>query len=86
RATSTTSNLLCHLEHQHPNEYKLISKLSKRSFNNPIRLPLNSERDEQLTRLAVEFIKYDLLPLTTIESPKLQTIFHQTEPSCNLPK
>ncbi|CAF4454942.1 unnamed protein product [Didymodactylos carnosus] len=86
RATSTTSNLLYHLAHQHPNEYKLISKLSKQSFNNQTRLPLGSERGEQLTRLAVEFIIHDLLPLSTIESPKLQAIFHEAEPSSNLPK
>ncbi|CAF1119435.1 unnamed protein product [Didymodactylos carnosus] len=48
-------------------------------------LPLDNERSQYLTRLAAEFLIYNLLPMSLVECPKLQTIFTQIEPSYGLP-
>ncbi|CAF4370216.1 unnamed protein product, partial [Didymodactylos carnosus] len=48
-------------------------------------LPLDNEGSQYLTRLAVEFLIYNLFPISLVECPKLQTIFTQIESSYGLP-
>ncbi|CAF1683957.1 unnamed protein product, partial [Adineta ricciae] len=50
------------------------------------RLPLSSDRSSHLTKLAADFIICNLLPLSLVESPQVQFIFQEAEPSYVLPK
>ncbi|CAF0798414.1 unnamed protein product [Didymodactylos carnosus] len=87
RQSTSTSNLFHHLEQSHIHEYQCIMKIMKSSRSSSIpRLRLDSQRDEDLIRLAADLLIRDLLPLSIVESPQLQAIFHQAEPSFDLPK
>ncbi|CAF1294550.1 unnamed protein product [Didymodactylos carnosus] len=86
RTGTTTSSFIYHLSSKHPEEHNLMKKklrLTKKSeFTS---LPLDNERSQYLTRLAAEFLIYNLLPMSLVDCPKLQTIFTEIEPSYGLP-
>ena len=72
---------------RHDNEFQIVSKAMKsKSTALMQRLPLTSERSSELTKLAADLIISNLLPLSIVESPQLQAIFQQAEPSYILPK
>lgn len=87
RTSTSTSNLLYHIQAHHPNEYLIVNKAKEpKSIESVPRLPLSSNRSAELTKLAAELIIENLLPLSIIESPQLRAIFQQAEPSYSLPK
>ncbi|CAF5135830.1 unnamed protein product [Rotaria sp. Silwood1] len=51
------------------------SKSQMRTRESTPRLPLSSERSVYLTKLIADFIIYNYLPLSIVESPQLQGIF-----------
>jgi hypothetical protein len=87
RTSTSTSNLLHHIQARHDSEFQIVNKAMK---SKPAalaqRLPLSSNRSSELTRLAADLIIFNLLPLSIIESPQLQMIFQEAEPSYVLPK
>jgi hypothetical protein len=79
--------MLHHIQMRHDNEYQIVNKTMKsKSTALMQRLPLTSERSSQLTKLAADLIVSNLLPLSIVESPQLQAIFQEAEPSYVLPK
>ncbi|CAF4717369.1 unnamed protein product [Rotaria sp. Silwood2] len=91
RKSTSTSNLLHHMQTQHNSEYQNINKSMKSKSQMPTtastpRLPLSSERSVHLTKLIADFIIYNYLPLSIVESPQLQVIFQEAEPSYVIPK
>jgi hypothetical protein len=87
RTSTSTSNLLHHIQTRHDNEFQIVNKTMKsRTANLVQRLPLSSDRSAHLTGLAANLIISNLLPLSIVESPQLQMIFQEAEPSFALPK
>ena len=87
RTSSSTSNLLHHIQTRHDNEFQIVNKSMKSRTPELVqRLPLSSDRSAHLTKLAANLIIYNLLPLSIVESPQLQMIFQEAEPSFVLPK
>ncbi|CAF1096035.1 unnamed protein product [Rotaria sp. Silwood1] len=87
RTSTSTSNMLHHLQIRHKLEYELINKATKsKNDASSQRLPLTSARSEHLTKLAANLLIHDLLPLSVVESCHLQTIFREAEPSYVLPR
>ena len=82
RKSTSTSNLLHHIQMRHDNEFQIVNKAMKsKSTALMQRLPLTSERSSQLTKLAADLIVSNLLPLSIVESAELQAIFQEAEPS-----
>ena len=76
-----------YIQSRHDNEFQVVNKAMKsKSVALAQRLPLSSARSFELTRLAADLIISNLLPLSIIESPQLQMIFKEAEPSYILPK
>ncbi|CAF1597382.1 unnamed protein product [Adineta ricciae] len=87
RKSTSTSNMLHHVQTRHENEYQVVNKaMRSKAADAPQRLPLSSERSAHLTRLAANLIISTLLPLSLVENPQLQLIFQEAEPSYILPK
>jgi len=89
RKSTSTSNLLHHLQTQHNCEYQNINKSMKskiRMFDLTSRLPLTSDRSIYLTKLIANLIIYNFLPLSIVESCQLQAIFQEAEPSYMIPQ
>lgn len=87
RTSTSTSNLLHHVQTRHTNEYNIIHKTIKsKTHASAQRLPLSSERSTHLNKLAADLVISNLLPLSLVESPHLQRIFPEAEPSYILPK
>jgi hypothetical protein len=87
RTSTSTSNLLHHIQARHDSEFQVVNKAMKsKSATLAQRLPLSSDRSSELTRLAADLIISNLLPLSIVESPQLQMIFQEAEPSYVLPK
>ncbi|CAF4343054.1 unnamed protein product, partial [Rotaria sordida] len=91
RKSTSTSNLLHHIQSQHNSEYQNINKSMKsksqmRTTESTPRLPLSSERSVYLSKLIVDFIIYNYLPLSIVESSQLQAIFQEAEPSYLIPQ
>ena len=87
RKSTSTSNLLHHIQMRHDTEFQIVNKAMKsKSTALMQRLPLTSERSSQLTKLAADLIVSNLLPLSIVESAQLQAIFQEAEPSYVLPK
>ncbi len=87
RTSTSTSNLLHHIQTRHDNEFQIVNKAMKSKTNAADqRLPLSSDRSSQLTKLAADLIISNLLLLSIIESPKLHMIFQEAEPSYVLPR
>jgi hypothetical protein len=87
RTSTSTSNLLHHIQSRHDTEFQIINKSMKsKTTESAQRLPLSSDRSSQLTKLAADLIISNLLPLSIVESPQLQKIFQEAEPSYVLPK
>jgi hypothetical protein len=87
RTSTSTSNLLHHIQARHDSEFQVVNKAMKsKSAALAQRLPLSSDRSFELTRLAADLIISNLLPLSIVESPQLQMIFQEAEPSYVLPK
>lgn len=82
RPSTSTSNLLHHIQTRHDTEYQLVYKAlkSKTTAATP-RLSLSSERSSQLTKLAADLIISNFLPLSIVESAERQMIFQEAEPS-----
>jgi hypothetical protein len=87
RTSTSTSNLLHHIQTRHDTEYQLVNKAMKsKTIAATPRLSLSSERSTQLTQLAADLIISNFLPLSIVESHELQMIFQEAEPSYILPK
>lgn len=88
RKSTSTSNMLHHVQTRHETEYQLVNKAmrSRTMTDAPQRLPLSSDRSSHLTRLAADLIICNLLPLSLVENPQLQLIFAEAEPSYVLPR
>ena len=89
RETSSTSNLLHHIQTQHNSEYQNMykaKKLQTRTTVSSSRLPLTSDRSLRLTKLAADLIIYNFLPISVVESTHLQAILQEVEPSYLIPK
>ncbi len=87
RKSTSTSNMLHHVQTRHENEYQMVNKAMRSKTNDtPQRLPLSSDRSSHLTKLAADLIISNLLPLSLVENPQLQLIFREAEPSYVLPK
>jgi hypothetical protein len=89
RKSTSTSNLLHHMQTQHNSEYQNINKSMKsqmRTSDSSPRLPLTSDRSIYLTKLIADFIICNFLPLSIVECPQLQRILEEAEPSYIIPK
>ena len=87
RSSTSTSNLLHHIQARHKDAFQVMNKSMKsKTTELSQRLPLSSARSSQLTQLAAELIISNLLPLSLVESPQLQRIFQEAEPTYVLPK
>jgi hypothetical protein len=76
RTSTSTSNLLHHIQARHDSEFQVVNKAMKsKSAALAQRLSLSSDRSFELTRLAADLIISNLLPLSIVESPQLQMIF-----------
>ena len=74
--STSTSNLLHHIQARHDNEFQIVNKTMKlKTTAEAQRLPLSSDRSFLLTRLAADSNISNLLPLSLVESPQLQMIF-----------
>jgi len=61
-------------------------KLQTRTSDLSSRLPLTSDRSLHLTKLIADLIIYNFLPISIVESPCLQAILQEAEPSYVVPK
>ncbi|CAF3929821.1 unnamed protein product [Rotaria sp. Silwood1] len=89
RKSTSTSNLLHHIQTQHNVEYQHLNKVMKsqtQTSDSTTRLPLTSDRSIHLTKLIADLIIYNFLPLSIVESPHLQAILAETEPSYIIPR
>jgi hypothetical protein len=88
RKSTSTSNLLHHIQAQHNTEYQHFNKAMKTQTrtSDSSRLPLTSDRSVHLTKLIADLIIYNFLPLSIVESPNLQAILQEAEPSYVVPK
>ncbi|CAF4563991.1 unnamed protein product [Rotaria sp. Silwood2] len=88
RKSTSTSNLLHHIQTQHNVEYQHLNKVMKshtQTSDSTTRLPLTSDRSIHLTKLIADFIIYNFLSLSIVESPHLQAILAEIEPSYIIP-
>lgn len=88
RKTTSTSNLLYHLQIHHNLEYSNLNKSMKaqaRQSDLSGRLPLTSDRALYLNKLIANLIVHNFIPLSILESPHLKEIFHEVEPSYIIP-
>ncbi|CAF2086686.1 unnamed protein product [Rotaria magnacalcarata] len=88
RKTSSTSNLLYHMQTHHSLEYLNLNKSMKlqgRQSDLTGRLPLTSDRALYLNKLVADVIIRNFLPPSIVESSELKTIFHKAEPSYVIP-
>ena len=77
------------MEVHHSSDYESIVKpmISQiRGTDSAISLPLISDRSIFLTKLIADIIMHNFLPLSIVESPFLQAILHELEPSYVIPK
>lgn len=87
RKSTSTSNMLHHVQTRHESEYHLVNKAMRSKTGDTSQgLPLSSDRSSHLTKLAANLIISNLLPLSLVENPALQLIFQEAEPSYVLPK
>ena len=87
RKSTSTSNMLHHVQTHHENEYQLVNKaMLSKTRDVPQRLPLSNDRLAHLTRLAANLIILNLLPLSLVENPHSNLIFQEAERSNVLPK
>ncbi|CAF4261025.1 unnamed protein product [Rotaria sp. Silwood2] len=89
RKSTSTSDLLHHIQIQHNVEYQHLNKVMKSQTqisDSTTRLPLTSDRSINLTKLIADLIIYNFLPLSVVESPHLQAILAEAEPSYTIPR
>ena len=89
RRSTSTSNLLHHMQTQHNSDYQHINKSMKSqalTSESSGRLPLTSDRSIHLTKLIADLIVHNFLPLSIVESSQFQSILHEAEPSYVVPK
>ncbi|CAF4433214.1 unnamed protein product [Rotaria sp. Silwood2] len=89
RKSTSTSDLLHHIQIQHNVEYQHLNKVMKSQTqisDSTTRLPLTSDRSIHLTKLIADLIIYNFLPLSVVESPHLQAILAEAEPSYTIPR
>ena len=61
-------------------------KFQPRTTVSSSRLPLTSDRSLHFTKLVADLIIYNFLPIPVVESPHLQAILQEVEPSYLIPK
>ena len=88
RKTTSTSNLLYHIQIHHNVEYLNLTKTMKSKTKKSDlsgRLPLTSDRALHLNHLIANLIIHNFLPLSILESPYLHEVFREVEPSFIIP-
>ncbi|CAF1480211.1 unnamed protein product, partial [Didymodactylos carnosus] len=82
-----TSALLEHLSLKHSNEYKVVRDGIDRSKPQARQhyLPIDSERSKYVTKLIMEYLLYELLPINMVESDAFKNLIYNIEPAYNMP-